>query len=136
MNLSAVRALFRAKNPTGTMVKLPKGKVRIRFHPDGRAYEYRVRSNYELAERLELIPHDDIVTIAERVVAQLVEGKTSVVDQSGAGDTVRYYLRKNHDIEQWIREDPFSTDEYGRTVSMYSFADTQDDAMSSWVQQD
>ena len=135
MRFSTVQALFRAKNPKGTIVRLKGNKVRVRFGFDGRAYEYRTRSNYELAERLKLIPHDDIVTVADRVLEQLLEGKDSAIDQSGAGDTVRWHWANTHGKESTITEEPFSNDAYGRTVSMYAVS-TAPDPWRSWVTQD
>lgn len=135
MRFSTVQALFRRRHPEGSIVKLRNHKVRVRFMPEGKAYEYRVRSNPELAERLELIPHDDTATVAKRVLEQFLDGKVSAIDQSGAGDTVRWYWFNEHGKEGHIDEEPFSKDEYGRTVSMYSMS-TDPDPWSSWVTQD
>jgi hypothetical protein len=134
MRFATVQTLFWKRHPCGSMIKLRNNRVRVQFSPDSKAYEYLVRSNSELAERLELIPHDDIAVIAKRVLEQLLDAKTATIDQSGAGDTVRWYWSNEYGRTETVVETPFSTDEYDRPVSMYAI-DTDPDPWRSWVTQ-
>lgn len=119
MKIETLNKLFQAKNPQGRVyIAYPvKNGYETRSHTisvvykvDGKVYEYR-STIVALAQRLDLIPNDDITTIAKRVYTAL-QTQDSVIDQAGASDTVRY-MGINVDIAS------AGDDEYGRKLTEY-----------------
>jgi len=100
------------------------GKVRVQFRASGKWYAYG-GSNYSIAERFDLIPASDMHDIAARVARALVDGADSVVDESGAGDTIRAL----HHVNVW--EGSAGADEFDRPLSRYSIA-SNDDGWTSY----
>lgn len=129
MKFSTVQNLFYGKHPEGQIYRIKGGKIAVRFDADSKPYKYSTRSNYGLAERLELIPHDDVETIAQRVMNAFFEtDEIEVTDLTGAGDTIRWHWTNTYGItESTVVEKVISQDAYDRPVSLYTVVACEDD---------
>jgi len=113
MKLTVLTKTFLKQYPDGVVRRTPKGKILVRFHQDGQAYEYS-GSVYSVAERLHLIPEIDRVQEAATVAWVLSNGQDEVVAHTGLNDNLRG-LHGLHDID----DEPAGTDEYDRDLAVY-----------------
>ena len=114
MRFETLAQIFSETNPDARMQRIG-GKVHVQFRANGKWYAYG-GSNYAIAERLDLIPASDMHEIAARITRALENGTDAIVDESGAGDTIRAL----HHVNAW--EESAGVDEFDRQLSRYTIA--------------
>lgn len=133
MDMSTIKTLWNEKNPGGNIwIMLSNGelldsgkqtgKFAVTYNSDGKIYTYSYKSVYKLAERLNLIPDNNLDYMTESKKAiQAINNGESFISICGLSDTMRYLLGNNpidkKDVH--IESDDYEKDIYDRPRWIY-----------------
>ena len=121
MKVETLNDLWQQKHIGGSIQKRGSHYT-VTFSADSKVYKYSAASNYDLAERLELIPEVDITKESKRI-ANVLQSQDEVVSALGCADTIRGLYNPN------IRSEYCGTDQYDRPLARY-WIDTTHNAWS------
>jgi len=107
MELKNLRSLWQIKNPSGNIWIIDSngnlfdegrqtGKFAVTYKSDGKIYTYSYKSIYKLAERLQMIPDNNLdYWIESRKAIEAMNQGKSFISICGLSDTIRYILGNN-----------------------------------------
>lgn len=126
MRIDVLNELWASEHPGGYIHRSrTDGRFDVTYCADGKEYSFCEHSVFGLAERLDVIPEVDVVTVAGEVVQRLARSEEYVIAPLGAGDTARvlWYDQGYDDGQQMIDCVPAGLDKYGRALGKYSLVD-------------
>jgi hypothetical protein len=126
MEMSTIKSLWQDKNPGGNIwISESNGQLRdsgkqtgkfgVTYSSDGKIYTYSFKSVYKLAERLNLIPDNnlDYMTESKKAIQAMNNGE-SFISICGLHDTIAYLVGRQDGKTVIVEAEEIENDIYGR----------------------